>query len=447
MASISSNLKANEIKDEDETIVKKELTVNEQSKLDPMDSPYYFESDHAALKCNADYHSLLKTVCLLEAQRIQAIKDIDLLYVWQKEALENPLAFVEKLQQGKGINFPRQQTVAKLPSINWEAYTSRKDISSYYAPKHMTRKKKTLLDGCSASTTNGEEISEGGWKSEYPNTSRIVVRGRLKNENKPISFNQLWSIEEQKRLEELLVKFPPEEVESRRWQKIAIALGNRTTQQVASRVQKYFIKLARAGLPVPGRTPTLTSLTRRAGHRHHRFNRFYHQSTFLHAHEPPVYMSDDDDDDSSMSIGGSSSMDADTGYGEESNHVSDEEGILPELRETDEYEELMNLKKMKMIQLQSSNLSTNMKLTSFKCDNCQSAPIMNTRWQCMDCRKENGTSFDLCNDCVDSNFENSIHNSSHRLQPFNPQGFVDNDYTKFSTGDYNYLDPNYMPAN
>ena len=34
------------------------------------------------------------------------------------------------------------------------------------------------------------------------------------------------------RLEELLIQFPPEEVEARRWEKIATALGNRTLQQV-----------------------------------------------------------------------------------------------------------------------------------------------------------------------------------------------------------------------
>ena len=62
----------------------------------------------------------------------------------------------------------------------------------------------------------------------------------------------------QRKLEELLVKYPMEEVEARRWEKIARALGNRTPQQVASRVQKYFIKLTKAGLPVPGRIPNLT---------------------------------------------------------------------------------------------------------------------------------------------------------------------------------------------
>lgn len=41
----------------------------------------------------------------------------------------------------------------------------------------------------------------------------------------------------------------------KRFKKIADALGNRTLQQVTSRVQKYFVKLYKAGLPIPGRIP------------------------------------------------------------------------------------------------------------------------------------------------------------------------------------------------
>jgi hypothetical protein len=38
-------------------------------------------------------------------------------------------------------------------------------------------------------------------------------------------FLKLWTAEEQRRLEELLVEYPSEAVETRRWQKIATALG------------------------------------------------------------------------------------------------------------------------------------------------------------------------------------------------------------------------------
>lgn len=67
--------------------------------------------------------------------------------------------------------------------------------------------------------------------------------------------HRAWTPEEQRRLEELLKFYPPEPVEMRRFHKIAKALGNRTVQQVSSRVQKYFLKLYKAGLPIPGRIP------------------------------------------------------------------------------------------------------------------------------------------------------------------------------------------------
>ncbi|OLY81887.1 ZZ-type zinc finger-containing protein 3 [Smittium mucronatum] len=71
-------------------------------------------------------------------------------------------------------------------------------------------------------------------------------------------FNKPWSEYEQKRLEELLEIYPDEPVANSRWRKISDALGTRTMRQVASRVQKYFIKLNLAGLPIPGRIPDFT---------------------------------------------------------------------------------------------------------------------------------------------------------------------------------------------
>ena len=41
---------------------------------------------------------------------------------------------------------------------------------------------------------------------------KLLVRGREFNQKKPETFNQLWTPEEQKRLEELLVTHPPEQV-------------------------------------------------------------------------------------------------------------------------------------------------------------------------------------------------------------------------------------------
>lgn len=49
--------------------------------------PYCFESDHLALKSNPDYHTLLRTICILEAQRAKAISDLELLHEAQEKVL------------------------------------------------------------------------------------------------------------------------------------------------------------------------------------------------------------------------------------------------------------------------------------------------------------------------------------------------------------------------
>jgi len=66
-----------------------------------------------------------------------------------------------------------------------------------------------------------------------------------------------WTASEQQKLEDLLKIYPDEEIASRRWEKISNALGNRTPRQVASRTQKFFMKLSKLGKPVPGKISTI----------------------------------------------------------------------------------------------------------------------------------------------------------------------------------------------
>lgn len=121
--------------------------------------------------------------------------------------------------------------------------------------------------------------------------SRVIEESQTKQP----SYNKLWSCEEQRRLEELLIEYPPEAVESRRFAKIAKALGNRTSQQVASRLQKYFLKLHLAGMPIPGRIPK-SSVRNAYNHKAIRFNRNQvRPSTFFPATDVPVTMPEDDD--------------------------------------------------------------------------------------------------------------------------------------------------------
>lgn len=217
---------------------------------------FAFETDHLALRGNKDYYTLLKYIVKLEAQKVKTLKDIEDLADTRTKALDDPLTFVEKLKSGN-MSFPPRQVIAELPEIDWTSY------------------------GIDASIEN-EDVKE---KLNRDDFDTMKVRGRKFTDSKPETFNQLWSCDEQKRLEELLFIFPEEAVEMSRYKKVAEALGTRTAIQVMSRIQKYFAKLAKAGLPIPGRVPKGASQSKPK-------SMYYTKSTFFPQLHVPVTMED-----------------------------------------------------------------------------------------------------------------------------------------------------------
>ncbi|CAB1413446.1 unnamed protein product [Pleuronectes platessa] len=413
---------------------------------------YYFESDHLALKHNKDYQRLLQTIGVLEAQRTQAILDLETLARHQREALGDPISFVEQLQKQVNLGLPCPQRVVQLPDIAWEQYTSGLgDFEREFCDKkRKTRRLKLIFDkGLPLRPKSPVEPKKEGESStmysSLPTSDALenerqaqMIRGRICQPNKSDTFNQLWTVEEQKKLEQLLVKFPPEEVESRRWQKIADALGNRTAKQVASRVQKYFIKLTKAGIPVPGRTPNLCMYTKKASSKrqHHLNKHLYRPSTFLTSYEPPVFM--DEDDERAAYYGSVQDPSADD---------SDEESVPVELRNLPEYKELLELKRLKKQKLQEfQEEKVGVRHLGFKCDVCGMEPIQGVRWHCQDCPSDNAV--DFCSSCSDCLYKTETHKPTHHLEPvYLSDTFLDRDYCLPQSTGYNYLDPNYFPAN
>ncbi|XP_040607522.1 ZZ-type zinc finger-containing protein 3 isoform X2 [Mesocricetus auratus] len=414
---------------------------------------YYFESDHVALKHNKDYQRLLQTIAVLEAQRSQAVQDLESLGKHQREALKNPIGFVEKLQKKADIGLPYPQRVVQLPEIVWDQYTNSLGNfeREFKNRKRHSRRVKLVFDkGLPARPKSPLDLKKDGESLSYsvlplsdgPEGSHSrpqMIRGRLCDDTKPETFNQLWTVEEQKKLEQLLLKYPPEEVESRRWQKIADELGNRTAKQVASRVQKYFIKLTKAGIPVPGRTPNLYIYSKKssASRRQHPLNKhLFKPSTFMTSHEPPVYMDEDDD---------RSCFHGHTGTAVE--EASDEESIPVMYRSLPEYKELLQFKKLKKQKLQQMQAESGfVQHVGFKCDNCGVEPIQGVRWHCQDCPPE--MSLDFCDSCSDCPHETDIHKEDHQLEPvYKSETFLDRDYCVSQGTSYSYLDPNYFPAN
>lgn len=86
------------------------------------DNEFYFESDHVALRGNKDYCAFLKTIVVLEAQRVQAVKDLDKLMSIRSKAMKDPIAFVAELQAGNLPDLPGPQKIAEIPYIDWSQY-------------------------------------------------------------------------------------------------------------------------------------------------------------------------------------------------------------------------------------------------------------------------------------------------------------------------------------
>lgn len=154
------------------------------------------------------------------------------------------------------------------------------------------------------------------------------------------------------------------------------------------------------------------------------------------SHEPPVYM-DEDDDRSCFHSHMNTAIE----------EASDEESIPIMYRNLPEYKELLQFKKLKKQKLQQMQAESGfVQHVGFKCDNCGIEPIQGVRWHCQDCPPE--MSLDFCDSCSDCLHETEIHKEDHQLEPiYRSETFLDRDYCVSQGTSYNYLDPNYFPAN
>lgn len=173
-----------------------------------------------------------------------------------------------------------------------------------------------------------------------------------------------WTPDEQRRLEELLVEFPAEAVESQRLVKIAKALGSRTPKQVASRVQKYFKKLHEANLPIPG------AMSQKSV-RGLKIKKQLRPSTFF----PETCILSD------FTVKG---------------QQDDQSNIQTQTNsETLKEKTLKLLKRVRHAKQPSIRPSSQIN-SGYKCCSCLEILLIGSRWSCNDCEVDN----DLCADCI-----------------------------------------------
>ena len=199
-----------------------------------------------------------------------------------------------------------------------------------------------------------------------------------------------------------------------RWKKIATDLGNRTPVQVQSRVQKYFLKLQKAGLPIPGRAPPARNKSRylkpplkKKFYRPSSVLESTKKSSFLSSFVPTVRMDDEVEND----------IESETDEATKplyKDRIDNED----ERRDTADQSpaDAMNSEEIKLLQiLNKIKAESEHELRTetyyhagYKCDHCSCEPVLGSRWQCADCRQ------DFCNSCLldsghDLNHEMTVH--------------------------------------
>lgn len=372
----------------------KELEANE----------FYFETDFYLLKNNSDYKKLLKSLTLLEMQRCMTIKNIEKLAVLKDHFSKNPSLVLKKIFKHEDVGVLNTFTIHKVPDIDWSNYKINDESEHSKQVCDINLRHKNISD-----------------KHDTPSVSTTEVE-------KPETFNKPWTVEEQLRLEELLVEYPPERNESNRYRKIAEALGTRNLRQVCSRVQKYNMKMKKVGQikSINASSKNLNKKTVSLSHKH--IGALLKPTTFI----PSTTLIDDVDV-----------------YNTHPNKLSLNHNSVEMKSDT----KLLILDEVLKDKLSVNDCPT--VHNNIKCCLCQSTPIIGTRWNCNDCPSI-GKSSNFCNDCVvdlvRNIFEEPPHPLNHSVTPIrniqvnddNINSVVDPNYVPLVFKTQNYLDPNFM---
>lgn len=91
---------------ENETSEHNDQSSDDDDEYNSDNEDFYFESDHLPLRGNSDYRAVLRSIVILEAQRIEVAKHIDKIAQVQQRALRDPEGFLKKLTSNEGFELP-----------------------------------------------------------------------------------------------------------------------------------------------------------------------------------------------------------------------------------------------------------------------------------------------------------------------------------------------------
>ncbi|ORX59463.1 hypothetical protein DM01DRAFT_1381068 [Hesseltinella vesiculosa] len=447
----------------------------------------------AQLEANEDYQSVVRVLNVLKQQLTQATKDIETLTRLKRKALDDPMTFIEDLKTKKLKNeIPRLQKIFAVPEIDWTKYkympesrfakqtaslaalihqytntyekpTMYKNIletemppQTIQDPKQTSPQVKALQDelakgleaigqiapsratsippSADPSDTEDDPLTPTGMIGKRRlSTQTGMMEQDLTTESR--THNLPWTDEEQRRLEELLEIYPDEPVQAQRFNKISQAMGTRTPRQVASRIQKYFTKLAKKGLPVPGRINLPSGSTSRGSSRG-RGRGGRARARRGRGGTRPTSMGY-----ASFSSDGMTSTRVSGGF---YNTASLPSVLMDDNDEQADAEIKQTMKKVATSvpgQTQAEPSVGNSVHEGFACDSCGMEPIVGTLYKCKEC--DMSEEVDLCSKCMElGTFTNDHHTTDHTFEAIRTAQapYYDGDYgSPEHLGEYSYL--------
>ena len=183
----------------------------------------------------------------------------------------------------------------------------------------------------------------------------------------------------------------------------------------------HFLKLHKAGLPIPGKLPPQRNKNRffKTGGKKTRHGKNTHpltsrKSTFLTSLIPEVRMDEDSCSSSPLEIEKRGTVNDLDNVDDTSS--SDEE--FPDyVKNTDEYKELKLLLRVRREKEFELNEGTE-EHEGFSCSRCKQNPLLGTRWHCTVCQgrsEEDVEGVDLCNDCLLMEYQGGGHLLHHKM--------------------------------
>ncbi len=211
--------------------------------------------------------------------------------------------------------------------------------------------------------------------------------------------NLPWSEVERRRLDELLLIYPEEAIQARRFAKIAAALGTRSAGQVSNRVNKLQVQERRRQQGSEEAAPTdIDALLGREAKRTAEYREYVRLCSQVEALEARQRRLGGASGPAAGAQAGSGGRRAD-GKGRSRSRAGEARTDVKQRR----------VAEAKVLPVEASAVHHN-----YACDGCGCEPIVGDRWHCLRCREPHA--IDLCSAChAEGTFERGSHRRQHQF--------------------------------